>query len=144
MGSSCGFCPCLLALALATALAGCGSPSGPSRVPGGGSVELGNTPADDFLINFFPKSDNVAPPASTNIRNGKYRFSSNDGPMPGPYRVEIERVVVRGKKPVEDARAGASPNGPKADGPKSDGPKKWKFDFRVPDRGPFTKDFKLE
>lgn len=121
-------------LALVLFVPGCSKHTGPARVPGGGRVELPNASPDGLLVNFFPKEGTAAPSASTIVRNGAYRFSADDGPVAGAYRVQFQRVSVRGKKPDDDARKPGAPVSPKD----------WEFEYVVPENGPFSKDFKLD
>lgn len=99
---------------------GC-SNEGVRRVEGGGHVSLDGQVVPEATISFLPDD---GPAANGEVKGGVYRFTSFDGPVPGPQRVLIQAAV-------ED-KFRDSPRG------------RWEFEFVVPEQGPFEKDFKLQ
>ncbi len=75
-----------------------------------GTVSLTNRdtkdkpPTIDGSISFFPSKGQPGPAASANIVDGRYVFSSANGPLPGKYRVAI-RIQLSGEpsSPIEPA-----------------------------------------
>ena len=62
--------------------AGCGK-SGPRRLALHGKV-VTNRPVESLSLHPFPELN--APAVSTTVVNGEYRFTRDDGPVPGQYR----------------------------------------------------------
>lgn len=78
----------LLALALfgfCLSLSGCGG----QGVPVHGHVTLDGAPLSAGTIKFIPEAGVPGPTVSAEIEGGEYAFGSADGPVAGPYRVEI-------------------------------------------------------
>jgi hypothetical protein len=48
------------------------------------------------VIRFVPLGETHGPAASTEIRDGKYAFSKEDGPVAGEHRIEIEATEYFG------------------------------------------------
>jgi len=115
------------------ALPGCSGNSEPARIPGSGHVDLNGLGVSDFSISYFPAEGLSGPVAATTIKEGEYTFTAQTGPaMPGPYRVVIEEPVV----PISrvERRNGAV---------KKEKPRQWEFQYKVPENGPFSRDFDL-
>jgi hypothetical protein len=78
----------LLSLAALT-VAGC-SDSGPARAPIQGLVTLGGQPLAAGRILFTPAAPNQGPATSARIVNGEYELPSEEGPIVGTNRIQIE------------------------------------------------------
>lgn len=114
-------------------LVGCGS-SEPRRIPGGGRVTRGGNEVSEYALNFFPDKSVKGSAAATTIMDGVYEFTLQTGPTaPGAYHVVIEEPSVR--IPKNERMKGTGKDPPP--------PRRWEFDYTVPDKGPFTKDFEL-
>ncbi len=116
---------CLLALSVIS-IAGCGSDEG--RVSASGKVERNGQPVQAASITFTPSADNSGVPAYGNVVDGKFEFSSANGPAPGTNRVTIGLTLSK----EELLKAGANAK------------TSWDFNVTVPNEGSFGKDFKLE
>lgn len=117
---------------LLTFIASCGRTE-PARIPGGGSVSLPEGSPENFAITFVPTSGVAAPSATTIVKGGKYQFNKKDGPAkPGVYRIVIQEPVVPVPRPERMKGAVAKKE------------RNWNFEFSVPDKGPFSKDFELK
>jgi hypothetical protein len=119
------------AMFIAACIVGCGSSDG-TRVSGGGQVTLDGEPVKMASISFQPK-DGHGVSALTEVKNGAYSFTRENGPAAGPQRVMVEilsedklRDVAR-KEPVR----GASEI-------------RWVLEYDVPAKGAFHKDFALD
>jgi hypothetical protein len=42
------------------------------------------------MVTFYPIDTTIGPAASGSFENGAYRFTTDDGPVPGEYNVSIE------------------------------------------------------
>jgi len=138
-------------LILCATVVGCGGSSGPSRQALSGSVQIGGVEIEKGAISFQPAPGNSGPAAIGSIEGGKYRFTSDTGPFPGPHK-----VVIDVDPPTQDSAA-ALPPGPKgqlveqaASPPRSrrqavTTPSKVHFEqeYDVPNEGSSTKDFQL-
>lgn len=108
---------------------GCSKPSGPRRVAVRGTVLLAGQPPPPASISFQPESGHSGPAANCGIDDGRYQFTTADGPTAGPYRV----VIL-----LSPAKAlGAAAEAPRTK------QTRWEFSVTVPESG-FTKDFQLE
>jgi hypothetical protein len=77
----------LLLLAGAT---GCGGPADNlNRQAFSGTVTLDGKPLAEGTIHFVPSSPEATTEVSEEIKGGKYSFSKVNGPVPGPYKVQI-------------------------------------------------------
>jgi hypothetical protein len=92
----------LLALALA-AFVGCSD--GPQRMPVKGTVKLDGQPLATGSLLMTPLKK--GPVAGCDIKDGRFEMSSERGPGPGEYRVEITAYRPTGKK-VYDSDFNAS------------------------------------
>ena len=89
------------------ALAGCGTGGdGLARVPLRGAVRVGTVPAAEGQVRFVPSQSNSGPVAAAAIREGRYEFSTSEGPTKGPHDVIVE---VRGTAPASSPDAPAQP-----------------------------------
>lgn len=123
----------ILGYALSALLAaGCGGSSGSNRVVVHGKVQQAGKPLDAGTITFLPVEGHKGPSASTLIASGTFNFTQEDGPVPGPHRVQINVSPNQKKLP--------GPPGSSAPAAKSD----WNYEVTVPDQGPFERDFELE
>ncbi len=98
-----------LALFSALGLMGCGD-RGPGRAITG-TVTLDGRPLDEGRIEFRPIGPGAS--AGASIERGSYRIAADQGPIPGPYRVNISSAQV------SDA---AGPGGEADPGPGRGGP----------------------
>ncbi len=70
-------------------LSGCGGTSEPGRHAVWGNVSVGGTSVVKGSISFLPSQGVSGPPATTVIEAGEYRFTKENGPFAGAYRVVI-------------------------------------------------------
>lgn len=70
--------------------AGCGGSEGPQRIAVAGTVTLDGTPMSFGLIRFNPKDDISGPGAMAQIVGGEFMFNTENGPVVGNHRIEIE------------------------------------------------------
>ncbi|MFM9962500.1 MAG: hypothetical protein ACKV2Q_14910 [Planctomycetaceae bacterium] len=121
----------LLWLSGLVALSGCGADSGPKRIPLSGKVTLANQPVKQGAISLAPAEGHRGVAANTAINDGRYQFTSEDGPGPGPYKVTILLTFTK----EELLKQRQSPSAPQAE---------WKFEIKVPATGSPSEDFRLE
>ncbi len=79
----------LVLLAMTVSLVGCGGGDGLDRQAVTGTVTLDGQPLATGLITFDPASATAETSTATEIVDGTYTFSSQNGPVPGDYRVVI-------------------------------------------------------
>ena len=91
----------IFALAL-TVLAGCGG----GRTSVEGTVTFNGESVDDGGINFIPE-DGSGKKSGGEIKDGKYSISTDRGPPPGKYKVEIYWNKKTGKTVIDKADTGA-------------------------------------
>lgn len=100
-------------------LLGCGS-SDPARQPLHGSVTVDGVKLESGAISLRPAEGNSGPAAVTTVENGSYRFTRENGPMPGPYAVKInidpesdqgKAILAAGVPPSGGAVAPLGPKG---------------------------------
>lgn len=120
-----------LLLCLCCAWTGCGGSDGPTRIPLTGKVTLGDQPVKQGAISLVPTAGQRGVAANTAINEGRYRFTREDGPSPGAYKVTIltsltkdELFQRRQELPAPQAQ--------------------WEFEIKVPESGSPTEDFRLE
>ncbi len=139
-------------------LSGCGS-SGPARQPLRGSVTIDGVKLESGAISLRPTEGNSGPAAVTSVENGYYRFTRENGPLPGPYAVKINidpdseqgKAILAAGVPVSgDAVAPVGPKGgslaplstqtqPNAAQPKLH----WELQYTVSEDGASNSDFEL-
>lgn len=85
-------------------VAGCGAPSGPERIPIMGNVVREGELVDTGTIQFVPSGG--GPAAQTAIKDGRYQFTKENGPVEGKQTVNIVQFALR---------AEAEPGTPKKD-----------------------------
>ncbi|WP_145170150.1 hypothetical protein [Rubripirellula lacrimiformis] len=76
-------------------LGGCRPPD-PIRQAIGGTVDVSGTTSPDAIegkVTFLPTGGMSGPAVSTAVSGGRYAFSADNGPLPGTYRVVLEREV---------------------------------------------------
>jgi hypothetical protein len=83
---------------------GCGRDDGPQRVAVHGSVRLANATLKSGQIRFIPTGSTSGPSAAAVIVDGRYEFTSDDGPLIGTHRIEIEATNYLGFE-IDDERA---------------------------------------
>ncbi len=93
-------------------LLGCG-PGGDGlvRVPVRGEVRVGTIPATEGHVRFVPAQGNPGPVAAASIRDGRYVFTTSEGPTAGPHDVIVE-VRLTAAAPAAPAQSGAKGGGP--------------------------------
>ncbi len=84
--------------------AGCGRDDGPRRVAVHGNVRLANVPLKSGQIRFNPTDGTQGPSAAAAIIDEQYEFTTDDGPLVGTHRVEIEATDYLGFE-IDDERA---------------------------------------
>lgn len=107
-----------------------------------------------------PTDGNSGPAAVTTIENGSYRFTRDNGPMPGPYAVKInidpeseqgKAILAAGVPASSDVAAPVGPKGgsltpatPPRNQPNAAQPKlHWELQYTVPEDGASKHDFQL-
>ncbi|HUG70146.1 MAG TPA: hypothetical protein VMM76_20525 [Pirellulaceae bacterium] len=83
---------------------GCGDSSGPTRQALRGSITINGEVLEQGAISLRPTEGHSAPAAVTTVEQGEYRFTSDNGPLPGPYAVKINidpdsdqgKAIIRG------------------------------------------------
>lgn len=94
---------------------GCGGgPDGPERVGVTGTVTFDGSPIEQGSIVFIPADGHSGPSAGGIINGGQYQIESDNGPVPGPHRVEIRATRVSGTttvKGVDGTNGGLSGGG---------------------------------
>ncbi|GIX03524.1 MAG: hypothetical protein KatS3mg113_0530 [Planctomycetaceae bacterium] len=80
---------------MALVILGCGSPTGPQRVPLRGHVFCEGEPLPQGLIRFLAEGQ-AAPAAAAAVMHGEFVVSPQEGPIPGRYRVEIQELLTQG------------------------------------------------
>jgi hypothetical protein len=129
--------PSAAAWVLVLVVPGCFRGGGPDRIAVQGAVQMGGHPVAAGSISLLPDQGRRGPAATTSIVQGRFQFTKETGPDPGPHRV-IVQLSVPDKASVL-AGAGRRP-GPGARPAKT----RWEFHVQVPGRGPFQYDVKLE
>lgn len=119
-------------LCLCLVLAGCGS-DGPTRIPLSGKVTQGDQPVKQGAISLVPMEGHRGVAANTAIKDGRYQFSREDGPGPGPYKVTVMTSLTKD----ELMRRGQDQNilAPQME---------WVFEIKVSDSGSASEDFRLD
>lgn len=82
---------------------GC-SDDGPRRMPVSGSVTVDSQPLNSGVIRFIPAGESAGPGAMAKIVDGDFRFTTQNGPVCGSHRVEVE-VVDHLNFEIDDERA---------------------------------------
>jgi len=95
---------CLITLAF---LSGCHDAS--RRYGVSGTVTLKGEPLPQGVVSLVPISPDSPTPGSAVIADGKFRIASEQGLLPGRYRVSISSPD--GKTPVADPNAAPGPSG---------------------------------
>lgn len=84
----------VIAAVIVLSTIGCGGQTGPKRYPVTGTVTREGIDVDAGNILFIPK-DGGGPAAGAMIKDGKYKFTSQDGLPVGNYKVEITQEPLR-------------------------------------------------
>jgi hypothetical protein len=100
--------PWVFALALLTAMIGCGE-SGPERAEVRGTVTLDGTPVESGSISFIPIEGTEGPSTGGAITNGAYHLTRSDGPVIGKHRVQILASRPTGRQ-IEAGEGADDPN----------------------------------
>jgi hypothetical protein len=93
MGLQTRLCYSLLSVTL---IVGCSSAGSDQKQEVRGTVSLNGTPIATGAITLIPVSQGTS--AGTTISDGKYVIDSENGVLPGEYRVEIDSSQPSGKK----------------------------------------------
>jgi hypothetical protein len=136
--------PALPILALAAVAAGCGRDPA-ARLPVYGDVSCADGQTFNGSISFVPVAGSRGPAATTGIGNGYYCFDSADGPMAGPHRVLIRKILPAGW--ALKSLHKNNKNNPAAAPAASDaggGKTTWTFSADVRLDGPYRHNFKLD
>ena len=95
-------CAGVLALIAVPLVAGCGHQGGPPRAAVRGEVRVQDVPLKTGVIRFIPAGQTKGPVALTTIKEGRYEFTTSDGPMLGANSIEI--VPGLAENPLAGAR----------------------------------------
>ncbi len=74
-------------------IVGCGNKTDQGRIAVNGAVIEGDYFIGDGTIRFLPQAGNNGPIALTDVKDGFYHFSKQDGPYPGNYKVIINLEI---------------------------------------------------
>lgn len=85
-------------------LVGCGKRDSLERLPVYGAVSLANGEKLSGSITFVPTEGRSGPAATTSIVNGRYQFDIENGPIAGPSRVIVNRVLPKGALTLQMVR----------------------------------------
>lgn len=138
MPKSAGFCfaelmhelQWLAVVIVALGLTGCGGETS-KRVPLSGKVTQADQPVKQGAISLVPAEGHRGVAANTSISDGVYKFTREDGPEPGPYKVT---VMISFTKDELMQRRDEVP------APRT----QWDFDIKVPESGSPSEDFRLD
>jgi len=122
------------------ALTGCGSKSGPERIAVYGTVTTNGETIEHGSISFLPAEGHNGPAANGSISNGKYKFTTNNGPTAGPHRVLVgvaptKQDSAQAKFPTKKSGAAGRAAAQK--------PGRWEFEISVSEEKR-EQDFELE
>ncbi len=81
--------PFAIVLLWLAALAGCGSGSGPDRIPVSGTVSYRGQPVAQGEIRFQPAEGTKTSPSGATIKDGQYKVTARGGVPTGKFRVVI-------------------------------------------------------
>lgn len=85
--------PCaILSCCILLLLSGCSRSAGPQRMAVNGSVQFEGSSMRLGRIRFVPAEGTFGPIAVTSVRDGIYKFTTQNGPVLGRHRVEIESI----------------------------------------------------
>ncbi len=113
---------------------GCGGPNnGPKRIPLRGSVTLNAEPAEMLVLNIVPAKGNDGPAANIQINHGRYAFTAENGPGPGPHEVTLTYYPPPSGGPAGEG----APKG-------VDKQTSWKFEIDIPSTAPYEENFNLD
>jgi hypothetical protein len=138
-------------------IVGCGGQSGPTRIALSGSITVNGIKLERGAISLRPVGGHSAPAAVTTVESGSYQFTSENGPLPGPYAVKINvdpeseygKTLLRG--PTTATGGPPALLGPKggslAPSLRTHTPAQpklhWELHYTVPPDGSPTKNFEL-
>jgi hypothetical protein len=131
-----------LPVVIALSAAGCGQDSESPRKPVFGKIV--GAEGKNGLVTFFPSASTHGPTAFGEFKDGAFRFTVEDGPAPGTYRISIEFE----EKGTSAQKIAASSGGKFDDasgeaGGVSYGPEISAGEVEVPAGGPFEIDLHL-
>lgn len=115
---------------LISGLLGCG-PDGPTRIALSGKVTQDGKPVAKGAISMVPAAGHRGVAANTAVQQGRYQFTSEDGPGPGPYKVTVQ--VSLSKDELLKRRPDDTP-------PQT----QWEFEVKIRESGTSSEDFQLE
>jgi hypothetical protein len=75
--------------------AGCRHHSGLDRLPVHGEVTAAGGEKINGMISFQPAAGRKGPAANASIKDGKYHFDRSNGPIAGPTKVIVKRILSR-------------------------------------------------
>jgi hypothetical protein len=128
-----------LLLALLAA-AGCDAKPGRSRVPISGTVSLSDGEKINGRITFVPAEGRSGPAATTGLVNGVYSFDKDNGPIPGPSRVTVKKMVPTSRIPTGTEQKGAAPASSATAGAQSE----WTTSIDISANSPYQHDLVLD
>ncbi|MEO2018253.1 MAG: hypothetical protein ABGZ53_28205 [Fuerstiella sp.] len=77
---------------------GCGDDEGPTRIPLSGMVLSADIPENlQGTVSLMPEGETKGLAANGIIQNGRYQFTTADGPVAGQHRVLVDVEPPRGK-----------------------------------------------
>jgi len=110
---------------LLTAACGCGGTAdGLRRVAVDGAVIRDGAPVPHGSVAFVPGEGVPGPAASTAIESGRYEFTSENGPVPGPQTVIVTSMPPKDEL-MKAQHAGQTPQ------------TRWEFSVTVPEAGTY-------
>jgi hypothetical protein len=121
-------------------LAGCDAKTSSNRVPVSGTVSLSSGEKVNGRITFVPAEDRHGPAATTGLVNGVYTFDKDNGPIPGPTRVIVKKVILPSRVPTASEQAGKTP----ASGSTTEAQSEWTTSLNIPESRPFQHDLVLD
>jgi len=98
LASKSGFFSLLFLTGLLVNLQSCGRPSDPyERIVVSGVVHVNGKPLEQGRITFVPMEGNSGPVAGSDINNGRFQTSREQGPGIGQYRVKVIGIRKTGR-----------------------------------------------
>jgi len=110
-----------------------------------GTAKLVHGEPFDGMITFVPDAGNAGPSASATLKNGVYEFTTQNGPVAGPHRVTVIKIIPKSQllRDKDKPRGKKSPPG-STEPPPAEPKMEWPFVISVPDSGNLQCDFDLE
>jgi hypothetical protein len=122
------------------AVAGCDAKAGRGRVPISGTVSLSDGEKINGRITFVPAEGRSGPAATTGLINGAYGFDKDNGPIPGPSRVTVRKMVPTSRIPTGSEQRGTGA----ASGATAGAQSEWTTSVDISANGPYQHDLVLD